>query len=548
MTRCMHTILVLIACWLPGHAALATQGIEGRLVDAAWLVQNLARPELVLLDASPAPLFARQHIAGAVNVNVLGYGPFEAPAAAMEQRFQSWGVSPGKTVVIYDQGGTFWATRTFFDLVYHGFPASGLHILDGGLAKWQAGGGAVTKEPTPTPAPGSFRVTGAREELRVRLPEFLVASGDPKAHAVVEALEPSSHYGETTFFDRRGHVPYATMLPTDELFNADKTFKAPGEIRRMLDHLGIKPEQQVNSYCGGGLAASVPFFALKYLAGYSKVKLYRESQLEWMRDERGLPLWTYSAPYLMREAPWLKGWGGAVTRMYGVSNLSIVDVRAPEAYQLGHLPFALNIPAEQIALHLREPARLAELLGRAGVDASHEAVVVSEGGLDERSALAFLALHRLGQERVSILMPSTERWAELGHEVERAPTAVGPKKSPMDPSIMPVAYSATPRASVVVADPKATRGLYSKVYVASGKTLPARLPEGGTVLHLPYTTLLDVNGQPKPAMDLWKAIAKAGVPRYAEIVVFSDALGEAAANYFLFKLVGFADVKVWTPG
>ena len=38
---------------------------------------------------------------------------------------------------------------------------------------------------------------------------------------------------------------------------------------------------------------------------------------------------------------------------------------------------------------------------------------------------------------------------------------------------------------------------------------------------------------------------KAGVPRYAEIISFSDDPGEAAANYFVFKLMGYPDVKVW---
>ena len=38
-----------------------------------------------------------------------------------------------------------------------------------------------------------------------------------------------------------------------------------------------------------------------------------------------------------------------------------------------------------------------------------------------------------------------------------------------------------------------------------------------------------------------------GVPRYAELVVFADAPGEAAVNYVLFRLMGFPDVKVWTP-
>ena len=38
-------------------------------------------------------------------------------------------------------------------------------------------------------------------------------------------------------------------------------------------------------------------------------------------------------------------------------------------------------------------------------------------------------------------------------------------------------------------------------------------------------------------------LSKAGVPRYAELVSVSDDPGEAAANYYLLKLMGFPDVK-----
>jgi thiosulfate/3-mercaptopyruvate sulfurtransferase len=39
-------------------------------------------------------------------------------------------------------------------------------------------------------------------------------------------------------------------------------------------------------------------------------------------------------------------------------------------------------------------------------------------------------------------------------------------------------------------------------------------------------------------------LVKAGVPRYAELVSFSDDPGEAAANYLILKLMGYPDVKV----
>ena len=45
----------------------------------------------------------------------------------------------------------------------------------------------------------------------------------------------------------------------------------------------------------GGIAASVPFFAAKFMLDYPRVKLYKESQLEWLRDDRGLPWATGAA-------------------------------------------------------------------------------------------------------------------------------------------------------------------------------------------------------------------------------------------------------------
>lgn len=545
MARTLFLLLVVSHLTLAQPSA-AADGPGTHLVSVAWLEKNRERTDVVLLDASPAQAFAAQHVPGAIHVDLFGFGPQEPTTAQIEQRFQAWGVSPGKKVVVYDQGGTFMATWLFYELVYRGFPAADVAILDGGMAKWRAAAGVVTEDPTPVPPRGSFRVTTVHEDLRVRLPEFLVASGDPKANALVEALDPSWYFGETAFFDRPGHVPHAIMLPTGDFFNADKTFKSADEMRRALDHLGVKPEQQIHSYCGGGQAATVPLFALKYLLGYPRVRLYRESQLEWLRDDRGLPFWTYAAPYLMRETGWLKSWGGRMMRMYGVSRVSIVDVRRPQDFKSAHVPFAVNVPAEVFKDQIGRPDKLAEVLGKAGVDMSHEAVVVSDGRIDERSALAFLALETLGQKRTSVFLDSIDRWAELGQAVNREGAADGAKTSasPAEPSIRPTAYAPTPRTNMLVADPTRTQGLYPKVYLASGKDLPARKPDG-QVIHVPYTTLLDDAGRPKAAKDIWKILAKAGVPRYAEIVCFADDLGEAAANYFVLKLMGFADVKVW---
>jgi thiosulfate/3-mercaptopyruvate sulfurtransferase len=534
-------IAVCLFMLAPLRANAADGG--GRLVSVPWLAQQLGSADLVLIDASPAQVHAARHIAGASSLDIYALGARELSSADTEALFRAHGIGPDKRVVLYDQGGSMMATRVFFDLLHAGFPAERLFILDGGLAKWQATGHPVTKEPTPPRAAGSFRAGPADEDVRTRLDEFVAASGKPATHALVEALEPGYHFGETKFFDRAGHVPHAVMLPSGDFYNADKTFKSPAEIRRMVDYLGIKPQQQVLAHCGGGVAASVPFFALKFMLGFPNVKMYKESQLEWLQDQRQLPFWTYDAPYLKREADWLQGWSNRMMRIYGVTQISVLDVRPATQYAQGHVPFALNVPAETFRQLAAEPQKLAALLGPAGVDATQEAVIVADGGLTESAALAFLMLERLGQQRVSILMDSVDEWGLRGHPLAKEATVVGAKKSPNDVSVPPTAYPLRARPVVVsAADPPL--GAYPRVFIAAGASAPAAGSREGKLVHLPYTTLLNADRTPKPAKELWSLLSKAGVPRYAEIVCIADTPGEAAAMYYLLRLMGYPDVKV----
>ena len=510
---------------------------HARLVDGAWLESRLGRDELVVVDASPAKLHASGHIAGAQNFDLMSFGGEDPSAAELERRMQAWGISPGKQVVIYDQGGTFWATNLWSDLYYAGFPAESLYVLDGGMAKWKADGRKVTQEPTPKATPGTFRVTALREDSRVRLTEFFHASGDPARHALVEALEPQQHFGSAKFFDRNGHIPNALLAPPGDFFNADKTFKSPEEIRRLLSFIGATPDKTMHAHCGGGIAATVPFFAAKVLANYPQVKLYKGSQLEWLRDERNLPFWTYDQPNLVRDKQWLAGWTAPMVRMYGVSRVSIIDVRPAEAWRQVRVPFSSSVPVEVFRRHFDEPAKLAEALGAAGVNPAFEAVVVGPGGLTPDVALAHLALERLGQKKVSVIAESPDDWGLAG-----LPTESDAKAKP-GAALKPLAYAASPRGDVLVRDANATRGAYPKVFLATSEAAPSRKLDG-KVVHVPYKQLLDASGRPKPAGEIYAVLSKAGLPRYAEILTVADDVGEAAVGYFVLKMMGYPDVKV----
>lgn len=537
------------ACWSFALLVFAFQPVRaadgGRLVTPQWLQAALAAGDVLLLDASPAPQHAAGHIAGAVPVDAIALMGRDVPVEVAAALLRQWGVSPGQRIVVMDAGGSYFAPRVFFDLLYLGVPAAQLHLLDGGLAAWQAAGLPVTTARTPPPPPGTFSATVAREELRVRRDAFLLASGDPRRHALVDALEPAYFHGQRQFFDRPGHVPNAVSMPAEDFFNDDKTFKSPDEIRRMAAYRGVRPEMTVHAHCGGGGAAAVPFFALRFLAGFPDVKLYNESQREWLQDERELPLWTFTRPPLRREMAWVKGWNGGMLRAFGRATLNVIDLRPAAAYAEGHIPYALNLPPEFFAGALQQPATLAAALGAAGVDSRHEALLVTDGGLTPRAALAWWVLDQLGHARVTMLMESMDDWGLAGHALTKQPTVVGARRSPQD--------MAVPIARYEVQAPAGAAGAaaYPRVTLHAGDKAPpgAALAAGpgaaaGRSVHLPWRQLLTADGLPRPAGELLALLQKAGVPRYAEVVCVADDPGEAALVMLLLKQMGWTDVKL----
>src|SRR5690606_35206588 len=167
---------------------------------------------------------------------------------------------------------------------------------------------------------------------------------------------------------------------------------------------------------------------------------------------------------MLRDSQWLNWWGGQRTRTLGSIHTTIVDVRNEQEYKEGHIPFALNIPAKTFGAHLGQPAKLAALLGPAGVNPAHEAVIVSDKGLDKDAALAFVALEAQGQRKVSILTDNLNTWANLGFSLKEEPTVVGEKKVRHDLVIPVVDYKAEVRKNVlfdstnaVKSDRKSTR-------------------------------------------------------------------------------------------
>jgi len=546
LVRHLRTALAGLGLAL-GLAAATPATAAAGLVDAAWLRAQPAAASVIVVDASPGPAYAAAHIPGAFHMDLMGTGARPLPKPELERRLRSWGAGPDSRFVVYDSAGTMWATRLYFDLLLHGVAADRLHLLDGSLAAWKRAGGAVTNQSTPAPEPGRWQAPATGPDLLMRLPAFLTGTGELQTTATVEALNAGYYFGGQRFFDRGGHVPGAIHWPTSDFFNPDGTFKPVAEIRRMAAHLGLKPGQRVQTYCGGGVAATVPFFALKVLLEWPDVGVFVGSQIDWLRDERKLPMTPWARPQMLRDATWLAAWNDEQFRIFGIARLGVIDVRNEAAFAAGHVPKAVSLPAARWREALADPGRLQGELASLGLRPSDEAVIVSEGGLRPDAALAFVLLESLGVTKVSLLIDSVDEWALRGHALTRSAAAAATTPTP---SAVPASawtdLTRPARPLLVKADIADPASTYPRLIWSTGPQAPTITPAGPTV-HLPVTELLLPDGQPRPAHEMVARLNKAGVTRWSEVVTVADDPGQAALGVVLLRLLGWPDVKMARP-
>jgi thiosulfate/3-mercaptopyruvate sulfurtransferase len=201
-----------------------------------------------------------------------------APPDRFARLMGSLGIGDSTHVVVYDHAGGQFATRLWWVLNYYGHDR--VSVLDGGWKRWTAEGRSVTSE-VPNPEPAEF-TPRPRPGWRATAEEVLAASRSGSA-LLLDARDRGQYAGEVARGEGRpGHVPGAAHLHADSLFDEAGGFRADGELERRLREAGVPEDRDapVVAYCNGGVAATVPLFALHRL-GYRNLANYDGSWNEW---------------------------------------------------------------------------------------------------------------------------------------------------------------------------------------------------------------------------------------------------------------------------
>lgn len=251
--------------------------------------QKIGKSNVVFIDIQEAENFAKEHIKGAINITRSDiastdypYKGIKASRGALQSILSYKGVQSTDTLIIYDNNGLCEATRLWWVLKSEGM--TNLKLINGGLTNWLHGNFSITSEVTTRDTTDFIFLNQPNTSISIDKEGVLAALNNDKV-TILDTRTSDEFTGNTMKNDasRSGRIPGSILSDWANCiqFGDNKTIKSEKDLNWDFSKLGLEKDDEIIVYCHTGTRSSHTSFILTQILGYTNVKNYDGSWVEW---------------------------------------------------------------------------------------------------------------------------------------------------------------------------------------------------------------------------------------------------------------------------
>lgn len=252
------------------------------LISPQRLYTALPDGEVQIIDVRNHTQFQNGHVPGAIYLPVAALEKDEIlPGGGRVSRqlrdpqqcarvLSAAGITDEQPIVLYDEGGSYAATRMWW--ILHCLGHDGCAVMNGGFSAWRGDISTVAYYTEP-PARITY-IPHPQLHWRAEFADVLTAQADSRS--VLCDTMPRRHY-------ERGSIPESMNLPYERLLigRPVPTIRRSFEAEAVFAAAGIGVEDSVVFFSTNGYCSSLAFFCARLL-GMEQVKLYDGSMEDWV--------------------------------------------------------------------------------------------------------------------------------------------------------------------------------------------------------------------------------------------------------------------------
>ncbi len=260
-------------------------------ISVDTLKNEMNNKDTIILDISDSQTYMHGHIKNAVLTDMETFRDKVGSYAIMKKPFEvqkmarNLGINDNSHIVIYGHGNPKDLLKESYmalTLIVNG--AKDVSILNGGYLAWTFESNILSSTSSSSPKDGNF--------TSIYNPNILVDLNYVKNSIgkvpMIDARSTEIYYGTSPSqgVKRIGHIKGAMSSFWKDKFLTDETLRNDNEIKDIfLKGYNLKENDEVISYCTGGMEASMNWYILYSYLGLKNTKLYDASMREWGNRE-----------------------------------------------------------------------------------------------------------------------------------------------------------------------------------------------------------------------------------------------------------------------